>query len=1042
MKKRVLSKTTFLSLFMLILVSTGLSAQNYDLFNYNTTITPTVESFQMTRHGGLQHTLNTGTMSYSIPLYVYKDEDFEIPLSLDYSFDGYRPFVHSGTIGLGWFLNCGGVITRDVHGIPDDTNWGDNWEKGYFYTVQHSEGLKDIVNNKAVRSFGLCNSLCYSNIEVNNDVAQYWYRNEPFHTRYDSDPDIFHFSFMGHHGDFIMLENGEIRVFNSDLPYGTIKVSFSSNGGIEVVESTFIISTGDGYEYTFSSMENTHSSQIYSTTESFFTNGDIVSEPTPNSKLIQGIYADDQFYPNGEDMFSKRKTVTGWRLVSITAPNGNSAEFTYYDSDQHNYGVDLMIQSSYSPGFSYYESPVGNTMGRLTSASGTLNEVRTLVGSNVCPLYSVCVNGKEIIKMTYELKEKMESVATCFGLLNAGILYQEDLPLGTALSNEICLKGIIIKNRDGENLDTIELSHFYTSDANGAPRMFLSGISGLREGSYEFGYNVDNTFQFPLNDANETDYWGYWNGAPIQSLASYIKKDTTTGTDLYDQITGGVKNPNMTYAVKGALTQITYPTGGTTDIVYEQHSAGRLLYRDWNTYPEIIDNEISFQVGGIRVKSLTDRIGETDTAYVKSFNYLENDGTSSGVLMQMPRYWVPVMFHLNSPCAGYLPYPDEEPIQYYSISDRYLYLSVISAESICSLSRDPNVMYSRVREIFPDNSYVEYEFTDWDDYPDVYSPGSQEFINKKLPQSYDIISSPVDSMKTGLSKMIAAPVYDNSDMRGKIKVVSNYQYSGSGYRLVRKTETFYSAIYNSTVHFIYNLLSCFLRQEYYIQTLLPSYTYETDYVDELSGRKLTRRTTYTYNEYGQIRSRKEYDSALQNGNCAYWKYCHERDTSYMMTLVEDAVQTQYDNGSEYLTKSVHATYTDGNPSPSTITTYRINTPICVDNADVFSAGRSGGGRTVNLLYNNLQRLIQANYPGGAYVKYTWDYDGRYILSKEENGTNYKHFFQWKDLVGITDISSPTGETAHYTYDSRNRLSSQRDTEGNPIYHFFYKLKNE
>ena len=112
----------------------------------------------------------------------------------------------------------------------------------------------------------------------------------------------------------------------------------------------------------------------------------------------------------------------------------------------------------------------------------------------------------------------------------------------------------------------------------------------------------------------------------------------------------------------------------------------------------------------------------------------------------------------------------------------------------------------------------------------------------------------------------------------------------------------------------------------------------------------------------------------------------------MMTLVEDAVQTQYDNGSEYLTKSVHATYTDGNPSPSTITTYRINTPICVDNADVFSAGRSGGGRTVNLLYNNLQRLIQANYPGGAYVKYTWDYDGRYILSKEENGTDDKHFF--------------------------------------------------
>ena len=96
----------------------------------------------MTRHGGLQHTLNTGTMSSSIPLYAYKAEDFEIPLSLDYSFDGYRPFVHSGTIGLGWFLNCGGVITRDVHGIPDDTNWGDNWEKAISTLSSTAKDLK------------------------------------------------------------------------------------------------------------------------------------------------------------------------------------------------------------------------------------------------------------------------------------------------------------------------------------------------------------------------------------------------------------------------------------------------------------------------------------------------------------------------------------------------------------------------------------------------------------------------------------------------------------------------------------------------------------------------------------------------------------------------------------------------------------------------------------------------------------------------------------------------------------------------------------
>lgn len=63
--------------------------------------------------------LYTGTLHLNIPLYTYKDQDFEIPLSLDYTTTGFIPNTTTGTTGLGWTLNVGGYISREVRQIPD-----------------------------------------------------------------------------------------------------------------------------------------------------------------------------------------------------------------------------------------------------------------------------------------------------------------------------------------------------------------------------------------------------------------------------------------------------------------------------------------------------------------------------------------------------------------------------------------------------------------------------------------------------------------------------------------------------------------------------------------------------------------------------------------------------------------------------------------------------------------------------------------------------------------------------------------------------------
>lgn len=84
---------------------------------------PTAPDVQaMIRYGGGSYVnMYTGAASYAINLYTYKDRDFTIPISISYNGDGFMPGRNPGCVGTGWFLNVGGVITREVRGLPDES---------------------------------------------------------------------------------------------------------------------------------------------------------------------------------------------------------------------------------------------------------------------------------------------------------------------------------------------------------------------------------------------------------------------------------------------------------------------------------------------------------------------------------------------------------------------------------------------------------------------------------------------------------------------------------------------------------------------------------------------------------------------------------------------------------------------------------------------------------------------------------------------------------------------------------------------------------
>lgn len=77
-------------------------------------VVPTWESYEFMKYGTIGASPYTGTVNYSIPLYTYKDKDFEFPISLEYATNGYRVNHSSGLLGHGWSLSCVGVLLAQL----------------------------------------------------------------------------------------------------------------------------------------------------------------------------------------------------------------------------------------------------------------------------------------------------------------------------------------------------------------------------------------------------------------------------------------------------------------------------------------------------------------------------------------------------------------------------------------------------------------------------------------------------------------------------------------------------------------------------------------------------------------------------------------------------------------------------------------------------------------------------------------------------------------------------------------------------------------
>ena len=86
-------------------------------------IGPSPEAAAMTRYADYLVSYALGQAEVSIPLYEIKSRSLTLPITLQYNTSGVRVDEISGIAGLNWTLQAGGVITRTVVGIPDESSY-------------------------------------------------------------------------------------------------------------------------------------------------------------------------------------------------------------------------------------------------------------------------------------------------------------------------------------------------------------------------------------------------------------------------------------------------------------------------------------------------------------------------------------------------------------------------------------------------------------------------------------------------------------------------------------------------------------------------------------------------------------------------------------------------------------------------------------------------------------------------------------------------------------------------------------------------------
>jgi hypothetical protein len=501
-------------------------------YTQNFSIPPPPDAASLGKYGDIPVSTYTGIPQISIPLYELKGRHLSLPISLSYHASGVKVEEISSWVGIGWSLNAGGVITRNINGLTDfkskdgiDDNHGiatpivfDNQGyqiKGRQIPMGITGDCKIQWEDGSINTNGLNNSGLISNILFEN--------------RHDTEPDIFYFNFGGYSGKFFFDKNRQIQCDNpEELKFLTFPTKDSDG---------WVIQTLDGTTYTFGT-ENYD--EQGNETESWVEWTKTFSPPETNSNT----------------------QASSWFLKSIT----KAGEVIRFNYDRLNYKYSIL---SGSEQLEFELLCANSSSGETCQDPGSALKTATIFNIQGLFLKNIAIDRADGSSTRVEFLPEDDRIDLSF----TDATTQET----SFLRRRLGIMKILEPNRSGDltQIRAFNFSHNILSN-----KLWLSSIQevgyydGIQENKpYLFSYY--NHELFPLRTSTATDLWGFYNGRDQNpGYFPNIAYDRNGQYHISSTPGGDDKTSVEEKSKYGILTKIVYPTGGFTEFEYEANRLG------------------------------------------------------------------------------------------------------------------------------------------------------------------------------------------------------------------------------------------------------------------------------------------------------------------------------------------------------------------------------------------------------------------------------------------------------------------------------------
>lgn len=987
--------------------------------------------------------LYNGTISASIPLYeASANNGAKVPITLQYNGGGgIRVNESPSSVGLGWFLQAGGSITRVMRDQPDE----------------HARFSTDL-NYTTMRNVALDQRM------------------------YDFEKDLFYFTFPGGSGKFVFSADdlferagGSFRqecvegcgsltfhqqpacIIECSSTHGANEKDFIAPDDYSTTDIAILPSSDIKIQFNYRDKLNsdfvitdTHGNQY------FFGQSSSAREiTTTNTK-------DNKDNKNYEEK-NERKFISTWHLTKIVyanQPESKDISFTYVSStiteEQNSNPVRL------SPANLYFLCMQQCTSDEQCNECELYNDHLGDIPSSppvTSPYPSMFVedlhNDYRNITSTQKTQIGTKYISTI--RFPKGLIYfyynntRSDIPSGKSLYK------VALLNRGGTKISETFLRHTYFNARDSyfkggentacysvkCFRLKLDAVEkdGIR--TYAFDYSNDeefhangaDKFELPPRDSWYTDAWGYYNGGPEQGDLYTWHSENTSPSEL--SIRGMSKESNE-YAKANILSTIKYASGGFKKFAFENHDFhGGVRIDTVSTYNENgqLVSQIHYEYEGEHQPQPFSFV--EDGVVIVQQDRNEVTGKIVPHLFESSSTFV---FDLNGPTAGY-----SKVTKRNMINGSYQEHEFITADDVARGIIYPEKFYCTV-----------------DTYQDQYWENHTTYIN---PQAFPYSTPTLSFFDRGLEKKVSS--YDGdgkkvSEQENHYTHENGYDFSvmNHGFHLYHLDEdvgTFEDnsleykfivskyLINSRNINLDYSLTRNYHDDESLVTTTRTDYTYTNDFptlpfivkTETMDGSKVlygTKKTSY-------------YPFQKENINVIYSEsILDEMVTKNMVGIPVQTISMARQNG-EYLYEISGSSVTTFNKTNSLILPYQsYSYPLNVTVSPIMYSFDPNNFEKLSTFTYNSDGLL-ASQVGQDAVTTRYEYDGKgYMIKKTidpgEASLSRSTIYSHRELVGLNYVQGPNGRKTKYYYDDKNRLKMIKNHENEIIKRYRYNYATE